>query len=151
MDRITFEGKTYVRQSGKWIDSRYMVVHEGLQLIPDKDEIVEIILFDNLSNPLAKLSCIHGKATTNSLHLENLCNKRTKCVILICPQFFQNIVGLIPAQYISIRTGCVDIKALLVFAILKITDQCILQGNTCLILNTVFDESALNALLDSND
>ena len=31
MEKVTFEGKTYVRQGGKWIDSRYMVVHEGLQ------------------------------------------------------------------------------------------------------------------------
>lgn len=31
MDKITFEGKTYVRQTIKWLDSNNTVVHEGLQ------------------------------------------------------------------------------------------------------------------------
>lgn len=31
MDVLTFEGQTYTRQSEKWVDSRNMVVHEGLQ------------------------------------------------------------------------------------------------------------------------
>lgn len=31
MDKVIYEGKTYMRQGGKWIDSRYMVVYEGLQ------------------------------------------------------------------------------------------------------------------------
>lgn len=31
MDKLLYEGKTYTRQSEKWLDARNMVVHEGLQ------------------------------------------------------------------------------------------------------------------------
>ena len=31
MDVLIFEGNTYTRRNEKWVDSRNMVVHEGLQ------------------------------------------------------------------------------------------------------------------------
>ena len=31
MDILVFEGQTYTRRNEKWVDSRHMVVHEGLQ------------------------------------------------------------------------------------------------------------------------
>lgn len=31
MDTLVFDGKTYTRQSDKWVDSRHTIVHEGLQ------------------------------------------------------------------------------------------------------------------------
>ena len=48
MDKLILEGKTYIRQSGKWVDSRNMVVHEGLQRDLNK-EFVKQIQLDSLS------------------------------------------------------------------------------------------------------
>ena len=31
MDLLVFDGKTYTRQSEKWVDSQHMIVHESLQ------------------------------------------------------------------------------------------------------------------------
>ena len=58
------------------------------ELIPNKYKLFEIVLLNNLTNPIAKFAGIHGESVSNCRNLENLIDKASKSFFIVLSQLF---------------------------------------------------------------
>ena len=93
----------------------HVVVEVLAELIPDKQNGFEIVLFNDFSNPLAQFCRSSFKVALELGDTENFLHQGGEGIIRVGLQFFDNGIGIVAAEQAAITSLGIDIEALFVF------------------------------------